>query len=345
VNDEILKTTADAGNYTIYTSMCKAQRILMQSYDPICSISGGSDSDIVLDLIHKVDEDSKVKYFWIDTGLEYFATKEHLDYLEQKYGITIERVKPDKPIPTCVRQYGVPFLSKYVSEQMMRLQSHHFQWEDEPLEVLLKKYPKCKVALQWWCNAYYTPENGIQQMSRYSISRNKWLKEFIIANPPDFPISNKCCEYSKKKPAKRFIRETDADLEITGIRKSEGGIRSANYKTCFSESKSKSCNTYRPIFWYTDSDKKDYEKMFSIQHSRCYTEYGLKRTGCVGCPFSKHINEELAIIEEHEPDLYKAAVNIFGRSYEYTAKYRAFVREMKAREKQNKKCQNASGDQ
>ena len=119
--DEALNKCADNNNYTIYTSMCKAQRILMRSYYPVCSISGGSDSDIVLDLIHKVDEDGKVKYFWIDTGLEYTATKEHLDYLEQKYGITIERVKPDKPIPTCVREYGVPFLSKYVSEQMMRL--------------------------------------------------------------------------------------------------------------------------------------------------------------------------------------------------------------------------------
>lgn len=39
MNDEILKTTADAENYTIYTSMCKAQRILMKSYDPICSIT------------------------------------------------------------------------------------------------------------------------------------------------------------------------------------------------------------------------------------------------------------------------------------------------------------------
>ena len=222
MNDEILKITADAENYTIYTSMCKAQRILMRSYDPICSISGGSDSDLVLDLIHKIDEDGKVTYYWIDTGLEYTATKEHLGYLEQKYGIEIKRLKPDKPIPTCVRQYGVPFLSKYVSEQMMRLQKHHFQWEDESLETLLKKYPKCKTALQWWCNAYYTPENGIQQMSRFSISRNKWLKEFIIANPPDFPISNKCCEYAKKIPAKRFIKETDADLEITGIRKAEG---------------------------------------------------------------------------------------------------------------------------
>lgn len=62
MNDEILKTTADAGNYTIYTSMCKAQWILMRSYDPICSISGGSDSDLVLDIIHKVDEDGKAAW-------------------------------------------------------------------------------------------------------------------------------------------------------------------------------------------------------------------------------------------------------------------------------------------
>ena len=53
--DELLKTCDDNNNYTIYTSMCKAQRILMRSYEPICSISGGADSDIVLDLIHKID--------------------------------------------------------------------------------------------------------------------------------------------------------------------------------------------------------------------------------------------------------------------------------------------------
>ena len=220
---------------------------------------------------------------------------------------------------------------------MMRLQKHNFQWEDEPLEVLLKKYPKCKTALQWWCNARYSDENGVQQMSRFSINRNRFLKEFIMQNPPDFPISNKCCEYAKKQPAKKFIKETDTDLEITGIRKSEGGIRSANYKTCFSNSKSKGCDTYRPLFWYTDGDKKAYEEHFEIQHSRCYTEYGLKRTGCVGCPFNKHINEELEIIKVNEPELYKAAVNIFGKSYEYTRKYREFVKMMKAKEKEEKK--------
>lgn len=222
----------------------------------------------------------------------------------------------------------------------MRLQKHGFQWEDEPLEVLLQKYPKCKTALQWWCGERYSDKDGYQKISRFSIERNRFLKEFIIANPPDFPISNKCCEYAKKLPAKRFIKECGADLEITGIRKAEGGIRSANYKTCCSESKSKGCDTYRPIFWYTDSDKTEYEQFFGVTHSRCYTEYGLRRTGCVSCPFSKHINEELEIIREHEPNLYKAAVHIFGKSYEYTAKYRAFVKEMKAIEREKKRNNN-----
>ena len=36
-------------NYTILTSQEKARRIIMRSAAPICSISGGSDSDIVLD--------------------------------------------------------------------------------------------------------------------------------------------------------------------------------------------------------------------------------------------------------------------------------------------------------
>ena len=140
-----------------------------------------------------------------------------------------------------------------------------------------------------------------------------------------------------KRVFRDALKEMNADMEITGIRKSEGGIRSASYKTCFSESKSKGCDTYRPVFWYTDSDKKCYEDFYGVTHSRCYTEYGLKRTGCVGCPFNPHINEELEVIKENEPKLYKAAINVFGKSYEYTRKYREFVKIMKAKEKEKKK--------
>lgn len=118
----------------------------------VCSISGGSDSDIMLDLFSKLDDENKIKYVWFDTGLEYEATKRHLRYLEQKYGIEIIRLKAKKPIPVSCKQYGQPFLSKRVSNYIARLQRHGFQWEDEELNVLLAKCPNCKVALRWWCN-------------------------------------------------------------------------------------------------------------------------------------------------------------------------------------------------
>ena len=90
------------------------------------------------------------------------------------------------------------------------------------------------------------------------------------------------------------------------------------------------------MFWYTDSDKKAYEEFYNIQHSRCYTEYGLKRTGCVGCPYNPKVTEELEIIKKFEPNLYTAAVNIFGDSYEYTRKYREFQKMMKQKAKEQK---------
>ena len=57
--------------------------------------------------------------------------------------------------------------------------------------------------------------------------------------------------------------------------------------------------------------------------------YGLMRTGCFGCPFGKRFEEELRTIEEHEPNLLKAANSIFGESYEYTRQYLLFREKMK----------------
>ena len=90
---------------------------------------------------------------------------------------------------------------------------------------------------------------------------------------------------------------------------------------------------YRPIFWYKNSDKEDYEKHYGIMHSRCYTDYGLKRTGCAGCPYGRDFEKELEIIREYEPRLFVAVNNIFGNSYEYTRKYKEFSRIMNEKEK------------
>ena len=144
----------------------------------VVSISGGADSDRMLDLIERIGYDKgTVRYVFFDTGMEYKATKEHLDTLEIKYGIKIDHIKAKIPVALACRRYGVPFLSKTVSQYIYRLQKHNFTWEDAPFDVLYKKFPRCKAALRWWCNAW--PQN-----SKDNINRHRFLKEFMILNPP-----------------------------------------------------------------------------------------------------------------------------------------------------------------
>lgn len=287
----------------------------------VCSISGGSDSDVMLDIAWRCDKDNKVEYIWFDTGLEYQATKDHLKYLENKYGIEIRPYRAIKPIPTTCKEFGQPFISKFVSDQIGRLQRHNFKWEDKSFDELSKEYPSIVGSVKWWCNQYQP------QTSTLNIRRNKWLREFMVENPPTFKISSVCCKYAKKDVAHKLLKENDYDLQIVGIRKAEGGIRSYSYKNCFDENVD-GCDNYRPLFWYSDSDKEEYEENYDVLHSNCYSLYGLKRTGCAGCPFGRDFEFELEVIENYEPKLFKAVNNIFGDSYEYTRKYRSFCVEM-----------------
>lgn len=293
------------------------------------SISGGSDSDIMLDIIERAkklaNKDVDIEYVWFNTGLEYEATKRHLEYLRERYQIQINEHRAKRPVPISCKIYGQPFLSKMVSMYISRLQKHGFDWSDGQYDDLVKKYPKCQSALKWWCNAW-------GEGSRFNISRCYGLKEFIIEHPPWFKISDKCCEYAKKAVAYEIENNSGCALSMVGVRKSEGGIRSVRYSSCFTP-RGKHAASYRPIFWMTDDDKREYEIENHIIHSDCYLIYGLKRTGCACCPFGSKFEDELIIAKTYEPKLYEAVQNIFGDSYRYTRMYRDFKGELRARNK------------
>ena len=311
---------------TIFKAFLKAENKLAEYDNILCSVSGGADSDIVVDILEKIGTRGKVTYVFFNTGLEYQATKKHIKALEEKYGIKIKEARAIKPVPLCVKKYGVPFLSKQVSEFMERLQRYDFKWEDKPFNELYAKYPKCKAALRWWCNEF-------DGKGKFNISRNTWLKEFIIENPPDFPISNKCCHYAKKQVAQREKDAGNYTLSITGVRKAEGGARATAYKSCFTPIDDRhDIAEFRPIFWFKNENKKVYEEHYEITHSECYTLWGLPRTGCSGCPFAKDFEAELEAVKKYEPKLYKAMINTFGKSYEYTRKYKEFQKKMRAQQ-------------
>lgn len=297
--------------------------LMFRSERAMVSISGGADSDMMLDMIMAPEPgknypNSEIHYVWFDTGIEYTATKQHIKLLDEKYGIAIERRRANTPVPVGCKTWGQPFMSKQISQYISRLQSHGFQWEDEPFDALYKRYPNCKAALRWWCNEF-------GEGSQLNIGRCRLLKEFMVENPPNFNISDRCCKGAKKDVAHDYLREIKATINMVGIRKAEGGARATVYNSCFTEpSRRGEAAQFRPLFYITDQDKEIYCERRGVTHSDLYEKHGFLRTGCACCPFGSRFELELETADKLDPGLAKAARNIFGAAYEYTRAYRQF---------------------
>lgn len=316
-------------NFAIVDAAMKCEQVFQQHQKALVSISGGADSDVMMDICERVRTEQPIDiiYGFFNTGIEYKATLEHLDYLESRYGVEIVRFRAEKSVPQCCREYGQPFASKYISMMIARLQNIGFEWDDsDSYDELWSKYGACRSGLRWWTNDFASDKS---RPSQFDIGYRKHLKEFMVDNPPWFRISPKCCDFAKKKVAKRAIKESGCDLTVVGVRKSEGGGRSMQNK-CFDKGIDGRTSTYRPMFWFSNNDRRAYEQLFDIRHSDCYEVWGFKRTGCVGCPYGRNLTAELESTLDHEPKIHKAVSNVFADSYEYTRMFNEYKLKLSA---------------
>lgn len=313
---------------------------LKQYPKAICSYSGGSDSDILIDLIERTRilfTLPPVKYVFFNTGLEMKATKDHVKAVAERYEVEIEECRPKIGIVTAARRYGIPFVSKIMSAGLSEWQKkgvplsiaeEYEQAEDKAAKrkELKERYPKCESLINFLCccNSAGEPRPNIQLV----INSSKYMRDFIGEYPPDFKISAKCCDYCKKQVAHQV--QKDYDMIITGERRDKGGMRSVprkdNTSLCFTETASGQYRL-RPLYYVSDSDKAWYKEHYQIKYSDAYEVYGLTRTGCCGCPISYKAVEDLEKIRPYEPNVVKAAWNIFGKSYEYRQKYNTYKAE------------------
>ena len=252
---------------------------LAQYPSAICSYSGGSDSDIMIDLIEQTRNLFNlppVKYVFFNTGLQMQATKDHVKYTAEKYGVEIQEVRPKISIVTASRKYGIPFVSKIMSGGL-----HDWQVKKVPLSIadeyeqaedkaakraeLKERYPKCESLINFLCccNSKGDPRPNIQLV----INSSKYMRDFIGEYPPNFKISAKCCDYCKKEPA--HLVQKDFDMIITGERRDEGGMRSVprkdNTSLCFTETSSGQYRL-RPLYYVSDADKAWYKEYYSIRY-------------------------------------------------------------------------------
>lgn len=326
---------------------------LKQHPNAICSYSGGSDSDIMIHMIESARQIlpslPPVKYVFFNTGLEMKATKDHVKATAEKYGVEIEECRPKINIIKAAREHGIPFVSKIMSGGLSEWQKkgvplsiadEYADAEDKAAkrQELKERYPRCQSLINFLCccNSAGEPRPNIQLV----INSSKYMLDFIRECPPDFQISAKCCDYCKKQLAHRI--QKSYDMIITGERRDEGGMRSVprseqwneTNTMCFAET-SDGKYRFRPLYYVSDKDKAWYNEYYGIKYSDAYEVYGLTRTGCCGCPISHKAVDDLEKIRPYEPNVVKAAYNIFGKSYEYRKKYNEYKTN---RMKEEKKC-------
>lgn len=312
---------------------------LIEHPNAVCSYSGGSDSDILLHLVERVRKMfdlPKIDYAFFNTGLEMEATKRHVREVSEQYGIDIKIIRPEKNIVRAVREYGIPFVSKIMSAGLEGVQKkgiplsiaeEYAEAEDKAAkrQELKRRYPKCESTINFLCgcNSAGDPRPNIQLV----IGSSKYMLDFIRENPIPFRVSNRCCDICKKQPAHKL--QKGYDMVITGERRDEGGMRSVPRKDCTSMCFTESGDgkfRLRPLYYVSDADKEWYKERYGIRYSDAYEVYGLKRTGCCGCSISARAAEDLEKIRPYEPNLVKAAWNVFGPSYLYRQQYNEYKR-------------------
>lgn len=322
---------------------------LIEHPKAMCSYSGGSDSDIMIDMIERVRKAYGLPspdYYFINTGLEMEATKRHVRETAEKYGVQIKTVRPKMGIVNAVRKNGIPFVSKIMSSGLSTVQrkniplsiaDEYAQAEDKHAKrkELKERYPGCEQAINFLCccNSDGEPRPNIQLV----INSSKWMLDFIKENPIPFQVSNECCEICKKRTAHAI--EKDYEMVITGERRDEGGMRSVPTKDCtsmcFTETASGNYRL-RPLYYVSDKDKAWYKQHYNIRYSDAYEVYGLTRTGCCGCAISHKAAEDLELIRPYEPKLVEAAWNVFGPSYLYRQRYNEYKKQREQREREER---------
>lgn len=237
------------------------------------SFSGGKDSTVLLDLVRRIYPD--VPAVFIDTGLEYPEIRE--------FAKTIDNViwlKPEKNFRQVILEYGYPIISKEVANVV----------EEARRNAITGKYTYRIKRL----NGELLDKNG----KKSQFNCEKW--KFLLDAP--FKISSKCCNVMKKKPAKKYERETGRK-PIIGTLAEESRLRKTVWKQHGCNAFTGSRQSSQPLSFWREQDILEYLKRFRIPYAPVYGEIiqddkgryyttGCNRTGCVFCGFGCHLEKE-----------------------------------------------------
>ena len=223
------------------------------------SFSGGKDSTVLLDIVRSIYPN--IEAVFINTGLEY---PEIYKFVRNFENVTI--LKPEMNFKQVINTYGYPVISKENSQYIYEIRHSTKKMRQRRL---------------------YGDSKG-----RFKLP-NKY--HYLIDAP--FEISNKCCDVMKKRPVKKFEKET-GKVPLIGTMADESSLRQQSYLQ-------HGCNAFKskrpvstPLGFWRQQDILEYIYKNDLKIASVYGEViedrnlldectysttGCERTGCIYC--------------------------------------------------------------
>lgn len=236
---------------------------------------------------------------FVDTGLEYPELRDFVKTIEN-----VIWVRPEMNFKKVIETYGYPIVSKEISQVIEEARRH---------KTTGKYIYRIKRL-----NGELLDKNG--NKSIYNCE--KW--KFLLDAP--FRISNKCCNIMKKKPAKKYEKET-GNHPIIGTMACESQARKTAWKVHGCNAFDTKRPTSQPLSFWTEQDILAYIKKYNLSYASVYGEilqdengkfYTTKcnRTGCVFCMYGCHLEKEpnrFQRLKETHPKLWQYCMKSWNK--------------------------------
>lgn len=253
------------------------------------SFSGGKDSTVLHYLVDMALPNNKIPRVFSNTGIEYNYIVKFVKELAEKDDRFII-IQPKKNIKKTLDKVGYPFKSKEHSTK---------------LEVY-QNGSRSKSVMK------YLNIDGSNNGSKYTCPK---ILKYQFSDDFKIKISRNCCTELKKKPFKLWQKENNRTITMTGMRKEEGGQR--EHMNCIVMDKDKNIIKFHPLSVVSNEWEEWFIKKFNIELCKLYyPPYNFERTGCKGCPFALHLQEQLDLMEKLLPNERKQCEFIWQPVYE-----------------------------
>lgn len=234
------------------------------------SFSGGKDSTVLKHIVDSMYDN--IPSLFVNTGLEYIEIQKFA--MSQKNVIAI---RPEMRFDEVLKTYGYPVISKAVSHNVKVAKRN-------PDGLVMKKV--------------FDPKK------RGQYAMHKW--SYLLDAP--FDVSENCCDIMKKKPLKKYMKETGRK-PIIGTLADESHFRYQKWLKY-------GCNAFdqkepqsQPLSFWTEQDILHYLKKYDVPYCSVYGDIvvdrkgkneatdilkttGVHRTGCIFCMFGVHLEKE-----------------------------------------------------